>query len=294
MTASKRHRILVASDGSPSAQAALAAAARFPWGASARARAVVGRTDWMPPESADARAAIARHEALVADAARRSLSKRWPNAEATVVARLPVDAILREAQAFGATAVVLGWRGHGRFRRVLAGSVSRAVAAHAQCPVLVVRESPRAFRTFVVGYDGCANAQRALEFLCTLEPPAGSRVVLVDVVEPVSAPASAALLPPSARALLRREAKKLNEERARTAYDTLNAGVARLKRCGWSASGEVRPGAPLERLLAAADDHRADVLVVGARGVSGLERALLGSVANGALNRSARPVLVVR
>jgi nucleotide-binding universal stress UspA family protein len=36
-------------------------------------------------------------------------------------------------------------------------------------------------------------------------------------------------------------------------------------------------GAPLERLLAAVDDHRADMLVLGARAISGVERALLAS-----------------
>ena len=73
--------------------------------------------------------------------------------------------------------------------------------------------------------------------------------------------------------------------------------MARLKRRGWSATGEVRIGAPLERLLrlwSAADDHRADVLVLGARGVSGLERALLGSVADGALNRARIRLLLAR
>ena len=53
-------------------------------------------------------------------------------------------------------------------------------------------------------------------------------------------------------------------------------------------------GAPLDQVLKAADRANADVLVLGARSVSGMERALLGSVANGALNRSRIPVLVVR
>ena len=40
--------------------------------------------------------------------------------------------------------------------------------------------------------------------------------------------------------------------------------------------------------------ERADVLIVGARGVTGLRRLLLGSVAEGALNTSPVPVLIVR
>jgi nucleotide-binding universal stress UspA family protein len=55
----------------------------------------------------------------------------------------------------------------------------------------------------------------------------------------------------------------------------------------------VRRGAPLPELLAAVATARADVLVVGARGASGVERLLLGSVAEGALARARLPVLVV-
>jgi nucleotide-binding universal stress UspA family protein len=116
----------------------------------------------------------------------------------------------------------------------------------------------------------------------------------VSVVEPVSVPASASLLPASARGHIRREVKDLNQERSREGQAALNKAVSRLNRCGWSAKGDLRIGAPLERLLSAVDAHRADVLVLGARAVSGLERALLGSVANGAVNRSRVPVLLVR
>jgi nucleotide-binding universal stress UspA family protein len=53
-------------------------------------------------------------------------------------------------------------------------------------------------------------------------------------------------------------------------------------------------GVPLGELLAATHATRADVLVLGARGVGGLERLLLGSVAEGALSRSPVSVLIVR
>jgi nucleotide-binding universal stress UspA family protein len=51
---------------------------------------------------------------------------------------------------------------------------------------------------------------------------------------------------------------------------------------------------PLHGLLHAARLHRADVLVLGARTTSGLDRVLLGSVAEVALERWAKPLLLVR
>jgi nucleotide-binding universal stress UspA family protein len=56
---------------------------------------------------------------------------------------------------------------------------------------------------------------------------------------------------------------------------------------------ELTRGAPLSVLLDAVEGLRADVLVVGARGVTGLTHMLLGSVAEGALNRSPVPILIV-
>lgn len=294
MAISKRHRILIATDGSPSAQAALATTVKFPWSASARVRAVVARPELLTGNLADARAVLLPIAETAANSARRALTPRWGKAEVVSLDARPVDAILAEARRFNASVIVLGWRGHGMFQRLLAGSVSRTVAAQAKCPVLVVREAPRAVRRVVLGFDDCPNAKRALDFLCSLEPKPGSRVVLVNVVEPVSVPASVSRLPTSVRGHIRREASAMNEERHRKAQETVDAAVLRLNRCGWAVTGEVREGAPLANLLGAADDHRADVLVLGARATSGVERALLGSVANGAMNRSSVPVLLVR
>ena len=294
MAMQKRHRILIATDGSPPAHAALATAVKFPWAKPSIARALVAPSNWLPPNSDAALAALERSFEAVADAARRTLAQRWPAAEAVVVDESPVDAILGSAKRFDATVIVLGWRGHGTFRRLLAGSVSRSVAARAHCPVLVVRAPVRSVRRLVVGFDGCPNAERAVDFVSSLEPARGSHVVLVNVVAPVSLPASLALLPASTRAQIRHAATSLKEERYREAHATVEAGVARLKQAGWRATSDIRVGAPLASLLGAADDHQADILVLGARATSGVERALLGSVANGALNRSRVPVLLVR
>ncbi len=289
----KQHRILIATDGSPAAQAALSTAAKFPWPASSRASAVVSRFPWMPSESAQARAAFEKSFEVAAAKARGALTRRWPEAKAVVIDAPPVDAILAEAKRFKASLIVLGWRGHGTFRRLLAGSVSRSVAANATCPVLVVRKAARTVRRFVVAFDGCPNAERAVEFLSSLEPGQGSSVVLVNVVEPTLVPASVGRLPSSMRADIHGEVAAINKERYQAGLATVAAGAARLERAGWKVKGEVRVGAPLASLLKAVAEHRADVFLLGARTTSGMERALLGSVANGALNRSPVPVLLV-
>ena len=74
----------------------------------------------------------------------------------------------------------------------------------------------------------------------------------------------------------------------------LNHGAAGLKRMGWQTGTRLVRGEPLRDLLGAVATSRAQLLVVGARGTSGVRYLLLGSVAEGALNRSPVSVLVVR
>jgi nucleotide-binding universal stress UspA family protein len=101
-----------------------------------------------------------------------------------------------------------------------------------------------------------------------------------------------ALLPRGVRAVIAREAGNLERERIAPARRQLEAARTRLAQAGWRVRIDVRAGQPLEELLAAASDT--DVLVVGARGVGGVERLLIGSVAEGAVSRASTPVLVVR
>jgi nucleotide-binding universal stress UspA family protein len=74
----------------------------------------------------------------------------------------------------------------------------------------------------------------------------------------------------------------------------LNRAAAALKRKGWQTRTVLTHGEPLRDLLGTVAKERADLLVVGARGSSGLRHLLLGSVAEGALNRSPIPVVVAR
>jgi nucleotide-binding universal stress UspA family protein len=85
-----------------------------------------------------------------------------------------------------------------------------------------------------------------------------------------------------------------------TEEDPTGAGVAaataRLERVaadlpGTAAIVEVLAGPPVKALVDAADEHDADLIVVGTRGC-GVSRRLLGSVAEGLLTASARPVLI--
>jgi len=294
MANTKQQRILVASDGSQSAEAAMTTVLRFPWKASARAQGVVANFPWLRTESKAAQAAVESSVEIAAETAGRALRRRWPAARVAMVGAPPADAILAAANRSKADVIAIGWRGHGAFQRLIAGSVSRVVASNARCSVLVARVAPKAVRRMIVGYDGSPNARRAIEVLASLEVPRAGRVVLVDAVVPHVLPAVAGRLPSATRRELQEELQRLNGERRAEAQKLLEAEASRLRRAGWKVETELRAVAPVAALLAAAHEHAANVIVVGACAKTRLQRMVLGSVANGVLNRSPVPVLLVR
>lgn len=294
MANTKQQRILVASDGSPSAEAAIRTALGFPWKASARAQGVVANFPWLRTESEAAQAAVESSVEIAAETAGRALRRRWPAARVTVADATPADAILAAANKYKANVIALGWRGHGVFQRLIAGSVSRAVASNARCSVLVARRAPKAIRRILVGYDGSPNAIRAIGLLASLAPPRGGRVILVDAVVPRVVPAAAGRLSTTTQRELQQYIQTVNDERREKARKLLASGGARLERAGWRVDTEVRAIAPVAAILAAADEHAANVIVVGACAKTRVQRVVLGSVANAVLNRSPVPVLLVR
>ena len=286
-------RILIATDGSRSARAAVATARAFPWPRDVRVRGVVvSPTDWLGTQSPGVRRAFTHTFERLGHSARQAIARRWANADVVNVDARPADGILSEARRFRANVIVVGWRGHGAFRRLLIGSVSRDVVERASGAVLVVRRPVRAIRRIVIGIDGSSNAVRAVDLVARL-PHERCSVVVVRVVEPRTLP-TAGRLPASVRGVVLSELAAVNDKLIRDARRGVASAAARLKRAGWRVRAEVRTGAPLAGLLEAVDRTDAHLLVVGARATSGVKRALLGSVAAGALNRSGVPVMIVR
>jgi nucleotide-binding universal stress UspA family protein len=85
---------------------------------------------------------------------------------------------------------------------------------------------------------------------------------------------------------------RINTSRSKAAVKALNRAADELRRNGWRTRIELRTGEPLRELIAAVSTAQAQLLVVGARGTSGVRHLLLGSVAEGVLNRCPVPVLV--
>jgi nucleotide-binding universal stress UspA family protein len=292
--------VLLTTDGSRHAHAALAVAAAGPWPDTAKAHMVLARGGipigpW-PAEMWMANISGARDRAVAREVsrARRLVRHRWPDLTVSTMTAPPITAIVEEARRRRAGVIVVGSRGLGLTQRLMLGSVSRGVVRRASCPVLVVKGRRRRIERVVFASDGSRNASRALGFLLArLEPPVAARVTVVRVVKPEPSRTPGVLPAPVRRAVLASMAS-LEAKRVGQARRDVDQAAALLKRAGWRARGVVREGLPLVEVLREVIDSRADLVVLGARGTGGLARLVLGSVAEGVLERSPVPVLLVK
>ena len=285
----RRFRVLVANDGSPQGQAAARAAVDFPWPRNATGSGLVawGGERWAARMYPEALVGVPR----VARETERLLRRRWPKAAVEVVDALPVEAILRRDPKGGA--IVIGAHGYGALRRWVLGSVSRAVVRRTRSSVLVVKERRSSPRHLVIGYDGSLNARRAVAFVAKLSVPRNGRVTLLGLSEAVQPP-TILLLPSNLRGALMNEVRAVNAKRVAKIERQLGRAATTLKAAGWKASTEARSGVAVRDLVRLAMARGADLIVIGARGTSGLRRILLGSVAEAVLDQSPLPVLLIR
>ncbi len=84
------------------------------------------------------------------------------------------------------------------------------------------------------------------------------------------------------------------EELVKEAGSNLNKLAKKLRNAGFAVDATVEKGEVRSTILDSAADYRADLIVLGSHGHTGLERLLLGSVAESVVRHARSSVLVVR
>lgn len=179
--------------------------------------------------------------------------------------------------------LVVGRRGRGAAADLLLGSVSRAAAGRAACPVVVVSASrPTPDGRVVVGMDGSDEAFGALAFAYEEAGLRGARLIIVQAV--------AGSIPYRTQDLV---PAFIPEVELRQAREQLSEWTApwRHRDPGMDITMAARPGNPADVLQEVADG--AGLLVVGSRGQGRVRGMLLGSVSQALLGRFPGPVAVV-
>ncbi len=290
-------KILFATDGFQAAQDATAFLERLPLPAKTPIRLVVVRGTaedsvlaryYVPPRFQEAERRWAE-DAVSGERAR--LARHGWEVTTQIRAGEAAHEILRAADEFEASLILIGANNLNRLETWMLGSVSRNVAKHARQPVLVARPLEHGLERVLLALDGSQHACEAIEFLARLPLPDECRVLVAHVVRPFHADPMLAALEPVAT---RTAAEETLRERRLVGEHLVSDACVALEHGGKRASSVLREGDPAREITNLATEIGADLIVAGARGVSLIEGLVVGSVADRLLKGARRSVLLVR
>jgi nucleotide-binding universal stress UspA family protein len=142
------------------------------------------------------------------------------------------------------------------------------------------KEDP--MREFLVAIDGSEGSDAAIEEALGLAHEVGAQVTFAFVRKPPSS----LLGYPYYERLLSNELAM--------ARDALAAATEKARAAGIVSATEILEGDPVDEILSVADNHGADLIVMGSRGRGAFAGALLGSVSSGVVQHAGVPVLVAK
>ncbi|HEX8205829.1 MAG TPA: universal stress protein [Solirubrobacteraceae bacterium] len=144
------------------------------------------------------------------------------------------------------------------------------------------------FGSIVVGTDGSETANEAVRQAVDLAKAVGAKVQLVSAYEPVSN-------------------QRIREERQQAPDDvqwsinpredvdaTLSDAMELAEAAGVTVEKFARQGDPADAILDVAEETKADLIIVGNKGMTGARRFLLGSVPNKVSHHAPCSVLIIR
>jgi nucleotide-binding universal stress UspA family protein len=138
--------------------------------------------------------------------------------------------------------------------------------------------------TVLIAYDGSDYAKDAIK-IAGEQLRDGRRAVVLTVWQPYAATGFAGGAPIPV---------EIDEETEKEAQGVADEGAELARAAGFDAQGVVERGDPIwQRVVEVADEHDAEVVVLGSHGRTGIPRVLLGSVAATVASHTDRAVLIV-
>jgi nucleotide-binding universal stress UspA family protein len=198
----------------------------------------------------------------------------------------PPDTIVEIAEAKKAELIAMGTRGRKGIKRILMGSVTSGVIANAPCDVLVVKNPcsncAGRYTSLLVAFDGSEPGKRALSQACRMAAMDGGAITVLYVV-PRYEEMIEFLRTSSIKESLMKEAQKITAKAVDLASEK-----------GVQAKVLIEDGDAGSRISETAERERNDLIVMGSRGWSGVNKAVLGSTAERVIMHAGCPILVVR
>jgi nucleotide-binding universal stress UspA family protein len=211
-----------------------------------------------------------------------------PIEQTQVESAAPAERIVAYAEDQDIDLVVMGTHGRRGVDRMLFGSVTEEVVRQAPCPTFTVRtdadvEPSKAVGRILVPIDFSEAADAALQHGIEIAQTYGAEIDLLHVVEepfypPAYGPDVATF--PTQDVMERVETQLADTAREEIGYEHVMVSA--------------RTGSPSSEILDYVDENEVDLVVMATHGRTGLDRVLLGSVAERVLRQSPTPVFIVK
>ena len=310
-------RLLIAYDGSESADSALDDVTHAGLPADGEALVITVAEAWLPPPppsaleivemAANAKGALGLERKYMAasqvviDAGKLATKAaarfqtnfpKWKvNHEATWGS--PTLELFLKAEEFKADLILIGSHGRSALGRFFLGSISQWLLNEANCSVRIARgklDEPDFPVRLIVGVDGSDNANLAIEQVAMRNWPERSEVRVVAVYHELEPTVAGELVP-----MVGSFVDECNRDEMKSSRQLAEKSAQLLRAKGLRAEAVARAGDPKKVLVEFAEEWRADCIFLGATGLSNrLERFLLGSVAGAVAARAHCSVEIVR
>lgn len=200
-------------------------------------------------------------------------------------------AILNYAEAEAIDVIVMGTHGRRGVKHLLLGSVAEEVVHRAPCDVLTVRrqqgpgDEARPLQRILAPVDFSEQAVPLVQAAKEVAGSYGAQLHLLHVMAPLVplAPFSPSL---SIHDLVPDVTEKTQARLEALLQEAAGPDVP--------AEVHVREGHPARTIIEVSEAQRADLIMIAPRGLTGLERFFLGSVAERVIRTASCPVLVAK
>ncbi len=196
--------------------------------------------------------------------------------------------------------ILMGTQGREGFDRLLVGSIAERVARTANQPVMLLRGTAQTvtanpIAALLVPIDGSLESQVALKTSGELAAQLGVALRVLYVVPDMPLPMSDGLgfgtltyQPEPWLEALNNQGRTIIDKAKATLEPILNPGKLEVSMVQQSDERIAQV------ILKVAQEHASSLIVLGTHGRSGIDRLLLGSVAEGVMHHADVPVLLVR
>jgi len=294
-------KLLLAIDSSAASQQVVDEVAARPWPTDLTLCAFTA-LDTTPLSDLPALIDDAKHEAeLALKTAVEKLARSGLSCQSQVTLGHPRRAISAYAADWGADWTLLGSHGHTAIGRFLLGSVAQAVLRTAPCSVEIVRrrftvpQSSSLPMKVLVATDGSEFSADAVRSVAARPWPKGTQFQILSVEDlavgatPLTGSPLSSIYPVTLLEELLTDARN----RAIRAVEE-GREILQNQRCDVVAAPPVPSGDPRVVILDTAQAWPADLIVLGSHGRRGLDRLLMGSVAESVAVHAHCSVEVVR